>query len=155
MRKIVVFAGLLAAPAGHTIAQQTTEQDPRLIRLKQFFESYDCPLSQFAGDFVQAADRNQLDWRLLPSISMMESGGGKNYRNKNVFGWDSGRERFSSISAGIHAVASRLSRSKLYKHKGLDQILYTYNPRPDYARKVKTWMRTIGPTTQIYAPALN
>ena len=50
-----------------------------------------------------------LDWRLLPSLSFVESSGGKAARNNNLFGWDSGRAAFSSAAAGIRAVASSLS----------------------------------------------
>src|SRR3712207_7458386 len=44
------------------------EQDPRLVRLKQFFQKNQCPAAQYAADFIHAADRHSLDWRLLPSI---------------------------------------------------------------------------------------
>src|SRR5437868_3562910 len=106
MRKVVVFAGLLAVPGvteQHS-AENHPPSDPRLARLRQFFNSHTCPLIKFAPDFLIAADENDLDWRLLPSISVLESGGGKNYRNRNVFGWRSGRHRFSSVRAGIHEV---------------------------------------------------
>jgi hypothetical protein len=149
VKKIVVFAGLLATPVGFSfdrkIASTTSQKDPRFVRLKKFFESYDCPLSQFAADFVIAADENQLDWRLLPSISMQESSGGKRYKNRNVFGWRSCNERFASVPAGIRAVACQLGTSKLYRHKQTDEILKIYNPRPEYARRVKIWMQTLSP----------
>lgn len=149
MKKIVMFAGLLAAPSGfsfeHKIPSAEPGKDPRFARLRKFFEKHGCPLSQFSGEFVMAADENKLDWRLLPSIAMQESGGGKNYRNGNVFGWRSGRERFSSIPAGIYAVASWLGTSRLYRHKHTDQILTIYNPRPEYAKRVKTWMQALSP----------
>lgn len=156
MRKIVVFAGLVAAPAfTERVASPTYEQDPRLERVRKFFEACDCPLSRFAADFLTAADENDLDWRLLPSISIVESGGGKNYRNRNVFGWNSGKERFASVGKGIHAVAARLGKSALYREKGTDQILKIYNPRPDYGRRVKAIMRTLGPAEVPYNAVLN
>jgi len=40
---------------------------------------------------------------------------------------------FSSVQAGIHFVASKLAKSKLYKDKNVDQKLSTYNPQPEYA----------------------
>jgi hypothetical protein len=114
--------------------------DPRLRRLQEFFSARECPLQAAAADFLVAADRNDLDWRLLPSISMIESSGGKDYRKNNVFGWNSCREGFSSVQEGIHFVAARLANSKLYKDKDLDDKLSTYNPRPDYPRRVKAVM---------------
>jgi len=86
----------------------------------------------------------RLDWRLLPSISIIESSGGKDYRNNNVFGWDSCRESFTSVREGIHFVAGQLANSKLYKDKTLDSKLSTYNPLPDYPRKVKAVMHALG-----------
>jgi hypothetical protein len=92
------------------------------------------------------ADQNNLDWRLLPSISFVESGGGREARNNNLFGWDGGRAIYSSIRAGIHDVAERLGNSKLYRDKGVDEILRTYNPNTHYTGVVKSVMRRISPS---------
>src|SRR5947209_6384567 len=59
---------------------QPPDPDPRTVRLKKFFSRLHCPVSYLAEDFIHAADENHLDWRLLPSISIIESGGGKAYR---------------------------------------------------------------------------
>lgn len=149
MRKVLLVAGLLALPVVPSMREATAqvsadEPDPRLLRLQQFFAKRDCPLRESAAEFLIAADRNELDWRLLPSISMIESSGGKEYRNNNVFGWDSCRESFPSVQAGIHFVAARLANSKLYKDKNLDNKLSTYNPHPDYPRRVKAVMQVLG-----------
>jgi len=119
--------------------------DPRLIRIRQYFLERDCPAHQYAEDFIMAADRHELDWRLLPSISMIESTGGKEARNNNMFGWDNGNVRFSTRRDGIHRVASRLAESRYYKGKSLDQTLRTYNPRSEYGKKVKLVMAQLGP----------
>ena len=149
MRRTILFAGLLVTPAVVNTTQlelaRAEESDPRLQMLQQYFADRDCPLQDSAADFLIAADNNALDWRLLPSISMIESSGGKDYRNNNVFGWDSCRESFSSVQAGIHFVASRLANSKLYRNKDVDQKLLTYNPQPDYRHRVKAVMRALGP----------
>ena len=81
---------------------------------------------------------------MLPSLSFIESSGGKYLRNNNVFGWNSCRTRFPSVRAGIGIVASELGRSNIYKDKPLDQVLRTYNPYPNYGKRVKAVMRTIG-----------
>jgi hypothetical protein len=119
--------------------------DPRLIRIKSYFQDRDCPAHIYAEDFLQAADQNELDWRLLPSLSMVESTGGKEARNNNMFGWDNCDRKFRSTREGIYAVASRLRNSKYYKDKDLDEILRNYNPRPEYAPAVKSVMRELGP----------
>jgi len=150
MRKVLLAGGLFAFPAmvdvGQLTAQASTPQhDSRLQKLEQFFADRDCPLRDSAADFLEAADRNDLDWRLLPSISMVESSGGKDYRNNNVFGWDSCRESFSSVGEGIHYVASQLANSKRYKDKNLDGKLRTYNSNPGYPHRVKAFMRVMDP----------
>ncbi len=144
---LVVFAGLLSAPpAGQDpIEIISNQEDPRLARLQEFFQERASPIWHLAADFIAAADLNNLDWRLLPSISVIESGGGKDYRNNNIFGWDSCRASFTTVRDGIHAVAKRLSHSKLYKHKDLDAVLQTYNTSDDYPLRVKTVMEKLGP----------
>ena len=120
--------------------------DPRLETLRTFFHNADCPAEEYAAAFLSAADDNELDWRLLPSLSYIESTGGKSARHNNLFGWDSGRAEFPSPIAGIEAVGYRLSHSDLYKDKELDKVLATYNPNVEYGRKVKSVMRRIAPS---------
>jgi hypothetical protein len=153
MKDFLLVAGLLAAPATVSVQQyhaspEVKQNDPRLSRLQKYFGDRDCPLRDSAKDFLIAADQNQLDWRLLPSISMIESSGGKDYRNNNVFGWDSCKERFSSVRAGIHYVAAQLGKSTRYKNKGIDAKLQMYNPLPEYPQRVKAVMRAIGSYAQ-------
>lgn len=147
MRKFLLVGGLLGLPAAvgvnHETPKVSVDRDPRLQRLQEFFAERDCPLRDAAADFLSAADRNDLDWRLLPSISIIESSGGKDYRNNNVFGWASCRESFASVRQGIHFVAGRLANSRMYKDKNLDDKLSTYNPRPDYPRRVKAVMNAL------------
>lgn len=150
-KRIVVYAGLLATPLATNFGQiapvpNHETVDLRLARLRQFLIEKDCPINKYAADFIEAADKNDLDWRLLPSISYIESGGGKEYKNNNVLGWDSCRERFPSVRAGIHYVASRLSNSQLYRQKSLDEKLRVYNPQLEYSGKVKAVMRLISRT---------
>jgi hypothetical protein len=157
---LVVFAGLLATPAIPTpqpMEQKSELQnDPRVARLEEFFEGQDCPITELSADFVAAADTRDLDWRLLPSIAVIESGGGKRFKNNNVFGWNNCKDRFDSVRHGIHYVAERLANSRLYKDKDTDEILRTYNPQHrDYPARVKAVMNRIGPADQGYAGATN
>jgi hypothetical protein len=123
--------------------QPEHHSDPRLPRLRAFLESLGSPLKHLAPDFLLAADRNQLDWRLLPSISAVESGCGKTAVRNNIFGWYSARKGFRTVREGIYHVASRLSVSRLYANKDLDAVLRTYNPRPGYAARVKALMANV------------
>jgi len=148
-RSLVLVAGLAAVsgqagPNAFSL-KPAVSTDPRLIRIRQYFLERDCPAHQYAEDFVLAADRHELDWRLLPSLSMIESTGGKEARNNNMFGWDNCDVRFENSRQGIYHVASRLAQSRFYKGKSLDQTLKTYNPRRAYGKKVKLVMAQLGP----------
>jgi hypothetical protein len=125
------------------------EPDPRTVRLGIFLSRLHCPVSYLAGEFVQAADENGLDWRLLPSISVIESGGGKAYRNNNIFGWGNGDILFKSLQAGIHEVAFKLGRSPLYRNRNVEAKLRIYNPNEEYAANVITVMNRISPVVRL------
>jgi hypothetical protein len=156
MRKLLsgglaIFAGIVSLPAPGSLRAERTpapdrrKADMRLERLKAFFGKFDCPAKDYSGDFIAAAERYDLDWRLLPSISYLESTGGKAAKNNNLFGWNCGRTGFDSVAASIHEVGRRLARSPLYRSKNLDQLLATYNPIGDYAQRVKNIMQRIAP----------
>ena len=122
-------------------------EDPRLIRLRVFFGKHGLPAAAWASDFLRAADAHGLDWRLLPSLAMVESTGGKFAPNNNMFGWGEGLATFSHPRQGIYHVAERLARSPLYRHKKLHSQLLTYNPRSAYAAHVQRVMRMLELTT--------
>src|SRR5437773_237230 len=103
------------------------QNDPRLRALRRFFAKAGCPAKAYSHVFLEAADAYALDWRLLPSISFVESTGGKSARNNNLFGWDSGNAQFASPSEGIHKVGYILANSRRYKDKALDELLAIYN----------------------------
>lgn len=139
-----------ASPAADGQNLPPVEQaDKRLSAVRNFFRSKKSPLDKYATDFVSAADRYGLDWRLLPALALIESGGGKYYMRNNVFGWDSGRARFRSIQESIAHIASRLATMPAYKGKDLRGILRTYNPaRRDYPERVLYVIRQIAPDPQ-------
>ncbi len=160
-KHLVVAAGLLAVPATIQFerpakalpSQKPTDQsgptDLRSVRLRQFFCSLHCPIQDLAEDFVEAADDNRLDWRLLPSISVIESGGGKAYKNNNLFGWDNGLQPFLSVRAGIHNVAFKLGKSALYRNQDALGKLKLYNPSEEYVGKVAAVMQMISPAANV------
>jgi hypothetical protein len=145
------LAGVVCSPAPISFVQTAPTStpdfhlDPRLTALRSFFGKAACPAARYSSAFLEAADRYNLDWRLLPSISFVESTCGKFARNNNFFGWDSGKADFSSPVAAIHTVGYRLSHSSIYRSKSLDAMLASYNQNADYADKVKSAMRRIAP----------
>ncbi len=120
-----------------------TQADPRVARLQSFLKRLRCPVAPMAEDFVRVADANQLDWRLLPSIAVIESGGGKAYKNNNIFGWNKGLQAFDSIRAGLEWVGYRLARSPLYRTRNSFEKLRIYNEDQEYADSVMAVMNRI------------
>jgi hypothetical protein len=144
VKSAILLAGIVVIQTSTGISQQQAiplyDEDPRKLALQDFFESLNSPASSMAEDFLYAADRNGLDWRLLPSIAIVESGGGREALNNNILGWDSCQQAFPTVQDGIHHVASRLANSKLYCDKSLDEKLALYNPNHVYPAKVKFLM---------------
>ncbi len=138
-----------AKPAPPAKRPEPIKPDPRTIRLKKFFSRLHCPVTYLAEDFIHAADENQLDWRLLPSISVIESGGGKAYRNNNIFGWNNGQDPFPTIRAGLNEVAFKLGHSPLYRNRDIAGKLHVYNPDEAYADSVMTVMNRISPAATL------
>jgi hypothetical protein len=125
--------------------------DLRTTRLKKFLTKLSCPVAYLSEEFVRAADDNHLDWRLLPSIAIIESGGGKAYirEKNNIFGWGGGEINFTSVKAGLHTVAHELGRGPLYRlHSSLGK-LHLYNPDENYAQQVMAVMRRISPVVKL------
>lgn len=163
-KHLFVVAGILAAPAPLRVQPAVKAQpaehrpdfvghiDPRTLRLHEFLSALNCPIKDMAEDFVQAADDNDLDWRLLPSISLIESSGGKAFKNNNILGWDNCDRRFPTVRAGIHQVAYHLGRSPIYRDRNTLQKLHIYNPNQGYAARVEAVMRRISPTPTPFTP---
>ncbi len=119
--------------------------DQRLGKLRRFFQHSGCPAREYAQVFLEASDAYNLDWRLLPSLSFIESTGGKVAHGNNLFGWDNGKARFPTPAAGIHEVGYQLSHASIYRAKDLNHLLAAYNPSEAYSRRVKSVMRQISP----------
>lgn len=150
----MIFAGVLGIAAANAHADQDATKirkkfDLREAILRRFFKEQHCPAENYAGVFVAEADAFHLDWRLLPSLSIIESGGGKHAPGNNLFGWANGKTRFDSISDAVHHVAMNLSLGKAYRGKDLEAKLWTYNHRLDYKTAVMDVMRRIYPSLQV------
>src|ERR1035437_123786 len=90
MKNILLFAIIMAAIIlipQRAYAQNATDSSPRLNSpnlqqmgfdsrvkiLTSFLKQYNSPLTPYASDFVQMADRYNLDWKLVAAISGVES----------------------------------------------------------------------------------
>jgi len=99
---------------------------------------------------VEAAIKNDIDWRMLPAIAMRESTGGKfMFAENNPFGW--GSSSFNSLNEAIEIVARNLGgnnhRTASYYDGELREILENYNGRAvlEYPDQVMAIMKKISP----------
>lgn len=121
--------------------------DLRVSQLRAFLEKYNSPLVPYAGKFIAEADKNGLDWRLVASITGVESTFGKQipYNSFNAYGWVNGDYNFQSWPASIEIVSKTLREN--YINKGavsIDQIARRYAPpSTTWAWKVRYFMKKI------------
>src|SRR3989338_5439452 len=105
----------------------------RAEAIDRYFEAREMPLSGMGMKMVEEAERNDIDWRLLPAIAIRESTGGKNAckgAEFNSFGWGSCKINFDSDEHAIEIVAMNLggnnpNTAKHYDNKSVLQILRT------------------------------
>jgi len=110
--------------------------DARGQKLATFLTQQNSPLAPYAEIFIQAADKYQIDWKLVPAITGVESSFGKNipFRSYNAYGWANGAYRFQSWDQSIKHVSQVIK--KKYIDQGLDN---PWKIGPVYAPPSKTW----------------
>lgn len=139
--------------AGDT-ANQSDSVEYRAALIDSYFATRKLPLAGYGKVMVLAADKNDIDWRLIPAIAMRESTGGQNACQKvpnNPFGWGSCKIGFKTTTEAIESLARHLGgnhpkTNHYYANKETKQILETYNPPsivPEYAKQVMKIMDTI------------
>lgn len=127
--------------------QNISLADARAKIIENFFKKYSSPLQAFSKNFVAVSDNYNLDWRLLPAISMQESNGGRKVLKDsyNPFGYGiygSLVVRFNSWEEAIEKVGKALKAD--YLDAGLknpQQIMTKYTP-PALA-KGGTWAKGV------------
>jgi len=119
-----IFADYQAAPP----------PDPRIAELTAFMDAHHFEKPYYAADIIGAADKNHIDFRLLPVIEYLESSGGKRYiqNSANPFGWNSDRTGFNSIPDAIDYISSELGSNPHYAGKTDTGKLNAYNGRAEY-----------------------
>jgi hypothetical protein len=122
-----------------------------------YFKSKNMPLAGYGKKMVEEAEKNDLDWRLIPAISVIETTGGRHICKNpkagfNPFGWGSCKLGFKSFDQAIEVVSRNLGGNNPktahhYDGKTTKEILEKYNPPsivPNYAAKVMKVMDAIG-----------
>lgn len=142
-------AGAPIASAQEVKALQVEEIDPRYEQLNKFFDKYKCPEPRYTKEYVEIADKYEIDYRLLPSISLKESTCGKHvpYKCENHWGWliyGKNRRCFESVPAGIEEVLKNFGTNPKWMGT-VDKILYRYNGSVEklYPSRVKNIMEQI------------
>ena len=131
--------------------------------IDSYFKAHDMPLEGMGMKMVLEAEKNEIDWRLLPAISVRESSGGKFDCKKvenNAFGWGSCKIGFKSTEESIEIVAKNLGgnnpkTAQHYDNKTTKQILRAYNPPSivlRYAEQVMAIMDAIGDADDVVSP---
>jgi len=141
-----------ALPTSQNIqSAEITEGDGRAERLREFFAQYNSPLEPYAQDIVTAADEFGLDYRLVPSIAMQESGLCKTIPDNSYNCWGFGvyghtAVHFDGYKDGIYTVTKALATR--YKNRGLvtpSQIMTMYTPSSNgsWANGVNYFMQAL------------
>ena len=127
-----------------------TAPDNRVKILEEFLKQYNSPLVPHAVDFVRYADEYDLDWKLVASISGLESTFGKAipYNSYNGWGWGiygDNMIRFSSWTEGIKTVSECLRKNYINKWGADDvyEIGKFYAASPTWADRVTYFMEKI------------
>lgn len=124
-----------ALPGTQNVMQdRIAQKDGRVEIVKQFFHKYKSDLEPYAQDVIDAADRYGLDYRLIPSIAMQESGlckkappGSYNCWGYGIYGKQV--KKFQNYPEGIETVTKTLAVT--YKNRGLEtpeEIMSMYTP---------------------------
>jgi len=126
---------------------ETKKLDPRAKILAEYFALHNSPLEYQAQDFVDAADKNGLDWKLVAAISGVESTFGKASYGYNAWGWGIYGDQalgFNSWKDGINTVSEGLKTG--YIDKGLTDpysINRVYAASPTWGSKVTYFMNSL------------
>lgn len=129
-------------------------REERAAKINAYFRERNMPLEGTGMKMVLEAEKNGIDWRLLPAIAVRESTGGKHACKKvtnSFFGWGSCKINFSSKEEAIEIVARNLGGNNprtahYYEDKTVTEILNAYNPPsivPKYHHQVVGIMETI------------
>jgi hypothetical protein len=125
----------------HVFAMQS--KDLRAQALENVLTKQGSPLAPYASYYVQSADRNEIDWRLLPAIAGLESSFGLRQMpgSHNSYGWGGGHIYFDSVEDGIDTINTAFKTK--YAARGattVEQIGPIYAESPTWVPRVRSFM---------------
>lgn len=145
-------AQVLGASESDKTLTQEIKKDERVAILKAFLRKHDSPLYEHTEFIVDTADKYGIDFRLIPAISMQESGACKviPYNSYNCWGWGiygSKVTRFSSYPEAIETVSRGLKMNYIdHGYVTPDEIMRKYNPSSpggSWARGVNSFFNVL------------
>lgn len=121
--------------------------DYRAEILRKYLSRHDSPLAGYAEDFIKDADKNGIDWKLLPAIAGVESGFGNVQPAYSYNGWGYGYNgttvrRFNSWKDGISVIseAIRSTYMDVYGIKDVYDLGARYATDRAWGYKVQRYM---------------
>ncbi|MEK7159887.1 MAG: hypothetical protein AAB702_00190 [Patescibacteria group bacterium] len=128
----VAYAALPRASG--TLKMNVTSEDMRITIVRDFFKKHKSALIPYADEVIAAADKYEIDYRLIPAIAMQESNLCKKIIKDSYNCWGFGIygkkvTRFDNYNQAINTVTKTLAIQ--YKSKGLEtpeQIMTKYTP---------------------------
>lgn len=164
MKKFIILVAFLLAisitPSAHAeetqapSARLTTDSsiehqksDIRVVALENIFKKYNSPLVTQAQTYVKYADKYNVDWKLLPAISGLESSFGVYLlpETHNAYGWGGGYIYFKDWEDGIDTINKSLREDYMdkWKAKNVWEIGPIYAESPTWSVRVDNFMNEI------------
>lgn len=128
-----------------------TSKDGRLAALQEYLGSYNSALLPYAKKIIEEADKNELDYRLLPAIAMKESTLCKRIPKNSYNCWGFGIygtkvTRFSDYNEAIETVSKSLAKNYIkqgYVEPYEIEKKYTPSSNGSWAQNVSLFMGRI------------
>lgn len=145
----------MAGESAQIKINEEPKEDTRNLILRSFLEKNKSPLASYADKIIEESDRNDLDWRLIPAITGVESNFGKRipYNSYNAYGWANGNFKFRSWEDSIKIVSFTLKNK--YIEKGARRISHIAKiyapPNQNWGNKVKNIINKIDPSGLAFA----
>lgn len=131
-----------------SISTEIGAEDARIEMIRQYLNRYNSPMTPFAYQIVESADKHGLDYRLTTAIAQQESNLCKVIppESYNCWGWgihSRGTLGFASYAEGVETVSEGLKIKYIDEgYKTIEEIMSKYTPlsKGSWANGVLTFM---------------
>jgi len=116
MSDVYVSSALNSLQSSSDSSSYFSTIDPRIVAMRKFLRDYNSPMYAYADVFIYEADKYGLNWRLVASISGVESAFGNliPVDSNNGWGWRGGPggaySKFPTWKDGIETVTQGLAQ---------------------------------------------